>query len=409
MSLSTGDTGVESADGAAPLGERPTATSQVTGAPRSPILAADADPRRLVAQVVDGLRAGRAVAVLDARWPHALRAAASRLVHEATVAPRDLVVFTSGSSGWPRAVHRTSASWLASADALTRLLEPGADDLVWFPGHPTATAVLYAAWHAHLIDLPVRYAGESRADATIVHAPPSLVPGLLRDRVEGRLSRLRLIVAAGDRVGPQLGARCRAVGVRLIAYYGAAELSFVALADDDRPGYRPFPGVELDVRDGLLWSRSAYRAIGYLGQATGPLRVDADGWACVGDRARLLESGRVEVLGRADQAVTVSGHTVLVEDVEAALRAVPGVDDAVVVGLADPVHGQRLAGLWTGASSADVASVRGELPAPARPRVLRHVTQLPRLAGGKSDRAAARRLLADGRRGGVATDPDALR
>lgn len=151
---------------------------------------------------------------------------------------------------------------------------------------------------------------------------------------------------------------CAARGLRLLAYYGAAELSFVGIGGSagDEAGqgsagpYRAFPGVQVDIRDGLLWSRSDYQAFGYLGDAprsetaagagtpagghgssadgspprrTGPLRRAAGGWASVGDAARWVGPGRFEILGRADGAVTVAGHTILLEEVEDALRAHP--------------------------------------------------------------------------------------
>lgn len=378
----------------------PAAAAHAVGAA---VVVEERAPRRLFDAFQRALREGRPVAVLDGRWPPPLRAQARELVARAQgLRPRDLVVFTSGSGGRPRAVHRGLASWTDSIEPFAQILDLRADDVTWLPGHPVATASLFAAWHAQRLGLPARFAGEERRDATVVHAVPSLVPGLLRARREGGLPRLRLVVTVGDRVPDSLAAQCAAHGVRLVAYYGAAELAFVAIRDDDRPGYRPFPGVELAVRDGLLWSRSPYQAHGYLDAADpgsgrgGPLRRDADGWASVGDHARIVESDRsgprVEILGRADAAVTVSGHTVLVEDVEAVLREVEGVDDVVVTGVPDRVHGQRLVALWSGSATAPLARAAATLPTPARPRSRHHVAELPRTSFGKPDRAAARRL-----------------
>ena len=403
----------------------------VIGRPRAwrpaPVLVQESDPRALLEAVLSAHERGRAVAVLDAGWPQSMSVAAhTRLAAAASrLGGDDLVVFTSGSGGRPRAVHRSWESWRASVEPLARLLGLGGDDVTWLPGHPAATAPLYAAWHATQLGLPVRFAGEPHADATVVHAPPTLVPRVLRARQAGELPALRLVVTAGDRVPAALTGWCADAGVRLVSYYGAAELSFVAVRDDDRPGYRGFPGVELDVRDGLLWSRSPYQAHGYL-DALGPtqaaaLRRSADGWASVGDVARwVLPSApsapsapsvpsegaghRVEILGRADQAITVSGHTALVEDIEHAFTGLPGVDELVVVGVPDRVHGARIVALWSGDPAAtppaepptepstDFARAAAALPAPARPRSWLRVDSLPHTGAGKPDRAAAREL-----------------
>ena len=76
------------------------------------LVADDRDPARLGARVLAALRAGPdgdgpgAAAVLDGRWPTATQAAAREALarHAGQLAPDDLVVFTSGSSGTPRAV-----------------------------------------------------------------------------------------------------------------------------------------------------------------------------------------------------------------------------------------------------------------------------------------------------------------
>ncbi len=382
----------------------------------TPVVVDAANPRDLVDGVVRALDAGRAVAVLDARWP-AVRVEAARAQarqHAADLSPHDLVVFTSGTGGRPRAVHRTLASWQASAQALSTLLGLCSQDVTWLPGHPAATLSLYAAWHALQGASTVRFAGEDAADATIVHAVPSLVPGILAARAAGRQPRLRVLVTVGDRVPARLHGRCVELGLRLVAYYGAAELSFVAVAADETRGYRPFPGVELDIREGMLWSRSEYQALGYLGDPGarhGPLRRTPDGWACVGDRARWTGEGLVEILGRAGEAVTVAGHTVVVEEVEGVLREHDDVEDVLVVGLPDRVHGQRLVALWTGGALAppavggrpdqdgpalrrptEEAAIVAALPSPARPRRWINVARLPRTAAGKPDRVAARAL-----------------
>ena len=96
-------------------------------------------------------------------------------------------------------------------------------------------------------------------------------------------------MVAGDRLPVALHDRAVAAGARVHHYYGAAELSFVAWgahADD----LRPFPGVEVAVRDGEVWVRSPYVCSGYDG-SPGPLRVDPDGFATVGDRGGSSTAG----------------------------------------------------------------------------------------------------------------------
>ena len=117
----------------------------VSGRPRGsrlgPVLVQETDPRALLEAVLRAQECGRAVVVLDAGWPQPLRTAARELLAASNLQPGgdDLVVFTSGSGGRPRAVHRSWESWRASVEPLARLLELADGDVTWLPGHPAAT------------------------------------------------------------------------------------------------------------------------------------------------------------------------------------------------------------------------------------------------------------------------------
>jgi acyl-CoA synthetase (AMP-forming)/AMP-acid ligase II len=206
------------------------------------------------------------------------------------------------------------------------------------------------------------------------------------------MSGLTLTVA-GESLGASLRDRAVAAGAAVRHYYGAAELSFVAwgtCADD----LRAFPGVEVDVRGGEIWARSRFLADGYDG-APGALRRDGDGFATVGDRGR-LEDDRLVVLGRGDDAVTTGGATVLLADVEAALRPVVR-GDVAVLGLPHASLGGVVAAVLTDPD--DLASAHGAaqaLSAEQRPRLWFHRDRLPVGESGKTDRAAlAREASAD--------------
>jgi acyl-CoA synthetase (AMP-forming)/AMP-acid ligase II len=218
-------------------------------------------------------------------------------------------------------------------------------------------------------------------------------------------------------------------------YYGAAELSFVAWGLD-REDLRPFPGVEIEVRADEIWVRSPYLAAGYLrtsptprlppaapsirtldgsdsdtpvsdvatphlpegggaggpsaaGPGAGPLRIDPDGFATVGDRGR-LEGDRLVVGGR-PEAITTGGVTVLIADVERRIRpAVRG--GLAVVGAPHPTLGAVVVGVVT--DEADLGPARHaaiDLGA-GRPRRWYVRGDFPLTPSGKVDRA---RLAAD--------------
>ena len=87
-----------------------------------------------------------------------------------------------------------------------------------------------------------------------------------------------------------------------------------------------------------MWARSPYVSTGYAAGQDGPLRTAPDGWVSVGDRGTLTADGVLLVAGRGTDAVTTAGATVLVAEVEQALRRA-GSGDVVVVGRPAPPPG----------------------------------------------------------------------
>lgn len=305
--------------------------------------------------------------------------AAVLAAHDAGV---PLLLRTSGSSARPRAVRRSTASWFDSFPVVAALTSLDADSLLWVPGPPAGSMNLFAAVLARAVG--AERAGR-REEATHAHLTPTALRRVL-ERGHG-LDGVQVTVA-GDRLDRGLHDRAVAAGATVTHYYGAAELSFVAWgahAED----LRPFPGAQVVARDGVLWVRSPYLA---------EVAVDDDGFATVGDRGELCPDGRVVVRGRGDAGVVTGGVTVVVADVEAALR--PGVaGDLVVVGVPHPDLGEVVAAVLTDATQVGVAHAlaRSELAETHRPRLWFVTDTLPRTVAGKTDRGGVRDLAASGR------------
>jgi long-chain acyl-CoA synthetase len=373
------------------------------------------DQRRLYDAVSLAVRTGDAFAVLDPGWPHFFLGMATGQVRDAVsdglVLDRDMVVFSSGSTGRPRGIVRTIESWQASVASFSEISGITAEDSVWLPGPLWSSLFLFGAFHAGAVGATVAFQDDEPAGATALHCVPSQLPGLLQRAEAGGLPAVRRVVVAGDHCSAELWQRCEAAGWQVVEYYGASELSFVAWRDRDGP-FRAFPGVETELRaetgmraetrlstvteptQGVLWARSRYLADGYLSaQTDGPLRFDPHGWATVSDLARVVPGG-LEVLGRGDSAVTSGGHTVIVEEVERLLQGLPGVDEVAVLGVPHPRLGQLLTAVVVGSAVDGTlrAAVAG-MPAPSRPRRWLHAGALPRTSGGKLRREVLPELV----------------
>ncbi|HEX8437373.1 amino acid adenylation domain-containing protein, partial [Archangium sp.] len=114
-----------------------------------------------------------------------------------------------------------------------------------------------------------------------------------------------------------------------------------------------------------------------------------------GDRARWLADGRVEFLGRADFQVKIRGFRVELGEIEATLRVLPSVKEAVVLALGETSDTRRLVAYLTGqagAASVEVEAVRRglreRLPEYMVPSAFVALDALPLTPNGKLDRKA---------------------
>jgi long-chain acyl-CoA synthetase len=374
------------------------------------------DPARLVTAVLDVRTAGGIPLVGDDRWTPEQWARVRRSVADAPRRP-DLAwaALTSGSTGAPRIVVRTAESWSASFPAIDSLLELRPDDVVYLPAPPASSLSLFSIAHAHAMDvtlaLPSAHAvtGRDFAEATVLHGTPRALRSVVEAVDGGTPHRLRVALVGGSDLDPALRERAEGHGIRVIAYYGAAELSFVAVDDGD--GLRPFPGVEVETRAGVLWVRSPFVSSGYVG-GDGPFRRDDQGWCTVGDLAEHA-NGRIVLRGRADGAILTAAATVIPSEVEAVLRGIDGVGDAIVFGMPNAGVGALVSAVIEPEPSRPlpaIASVRAQAASSLTlthvPRRWFGVGELPRTVTGKAARAEiVRRVLA----GEVASLDDSVR
>ncbi|AIJ22883.1 class I adenylate-forming enzyme family protein [Amycolatopsis methanolica] len=305
---------------------------------------------------------------------------------------------TSGSSGSPKVLVRTRDSWLRSFAALGPLPGP-----VLIPGPLSSSLFLFGALHARWCARPVvtlpRWDAEAaaRTEAATVHLVPAMLSALLAvlERRGGRCA-LRTVVCGGAHVGDELRDRFARVlpEAELIEYYGSAEHSLIAIRRG-AGGLRPVPGVELDVRDGVLWVRSPLACAGQL--RDGDLRAAGD-WTTVGDLVEFDASGALVVRGRAGAVLSSGGRLVPAEEVEAVLRTVPGVVDVLVTGTPHPRLGELVTAVVEGSPRpGELRAVARDRLSPAnRPRRWLAVESLPRTASGKPARALVTAGLADG-------------
>ena len=153
--------------------------------------------------------------------------------------------------------------------------------------------------------------------------------------------------------------------------------------------------------EGEIAVRSRYLAAGYLNdpqQTTARFAPDPDGGDeriyYTGDMGRITKDGLVEFLGRKDFRIKVRGYTIELEAVDAALKALPGTQDAVAAVQTLPSGNKRLVGYLVPKEGQDVSfkTIRQDLaktlPFHMIPSVFLTIDALPSTPTDKVDRKA---------------------
>jgi long-chain acyl-CoA synthetase len=333
-----------------------------------------------------------------------------------------VVKLTSGSTGAPRGIAASSEALLADDAALTLTMGLSAADrlLTAIPlshSYGLASLALPALARGTVLVIPEAasvydpFVTAARTGATFFPTVPAYLDALARmGDPPPRPESLRLVITAGAPLAAATSARFRETfGLPVHVFYGSSECGGICYDREGGAAERgtvgaPVEGVRITLEPmdegpcggGRVVVESPAVSTGYLPEPDERL---ADGRFRAGDLA-VWQKGELALRGRVDDLVNIKGKKVNPREVEAILTGLPGVDEAVVLGV--PIEGRgeilravvacRAGNLTT---SEVVAWCRGHLSAHKVPRSVILLEALPRNARGKLDRAA---LLALGTR-----------
>jgi O-succinylbenzoic acid--CoA ligase len=318
------------------------------------------------------------------------------------------VVFTSGTTGEPKAAVLARASLIASAAASAANLG-WRDDDCWLLAMPIArvgglsilTRSLIARRAVALVPgfdaaaLP-RWIEQHRV--TLASLVPAMLDRVLEAHPHWRPPRsLRAVLIGGAAAPTRLLERAARRSVPIVITYGCTETCsqvtatpYASRFDAARCGAgRPLPGAELRMVDGRIEVRGPMRMHGYAGEVP----LDPQAWFDTGDVGAIDDQGYLHVGGRADERIVTGGDNVDPAEVERVLEAFAGVAAAAVFGVADATWGQVVAAALVphgrGLDEEALAAFLRERLSPHKcPRRICVVPALPHTAAGKLDRAA---------------------
>jgi len=337
-----------------------------------------------------------------------------------------LILFTSGTTGDPKAVRLTGGNLVASAigSAFRLGVTPADRWLCCLPMYhmgglaPAIRSVLYGT------ELLVQPAFDAARTATILQdegvTGVSLVPTQLTRLLDAGVDpdRLRTILLGGAPAPGRLLDRAREAGLPVYPTYGLTETaSQVTTArpaeTEEYPGTvgQPLLGTTVRiVEEGQLLEPGERGEIVVDGPTVSPGYLDESNtaeafsvWGLhTGDIGYRDEEGRLWVLGRRDETIITGGELVSPTDVAESLQDAPGATDAAVLGLDDPEWGERVgAVVAVGEEAFDAAAIREQvieycrenLAGYKRPKTIAIAAEIPRTHSGTVDRDRVRELL----------------
>lgn len=328
---------------------------------------------------------------------------------------RFCLLFTSGTTGQPKAVQLSLGNFCHSASSSAVRLGVHPDDnwLCTLPLYHVGglSILLRSCLYGTAVTLyqgfdvwAVKAALES-GDITLV----SLVPTQLYRLLEAGLSphpRLRLVLLGGAAAGEDVLLQASARGLPVATTYGLTEAcSQVATALPNELAKKPgtvgkpllFTRVRVlddagnDVAPGIIGTvfiKGPQLMLGYLGATA---RTHGNGWFDTGDLGYFDAEGDLFIVQRRRDLIVSGGENVYPAEVEAVLRQHEDVLEVSVLGASDPEWGQRVAAAIVLREGKDAQHIEGELEqlclaklaAYKRPRVYAFLSALPLTPSGK--------------------------
>lgn len=350
-----------------------------------------------------------------------------------------LVIFTSGSTGTPKGVVVAHDAFYGKLEQIDSLLAFGPGERSLLVLNITFSFGLWislltllkggtlvmqekfepAVFLQTVLDERITRVGMVPTMMRVLFSSPELMSGI--DAVVNA-AVLRQIMIGGESLGPSLAHTIRQSfsSAELIDIYGLTETAtcdFFSFPRDYaiHPGCigRVSPNVQYRIVGlngaalpsgsvGELQLRTPYLMNGYLDEPATTAAAFSDGWFRTGDLARTVGDEMVELMGRSKEIISRGGNKVTPVEIEQVLCGHADIVAAMVVGVADPVLGERIHALLVirNGTSVDASMLKqflgDKLERFKQPDAYYIHDELPLGRTGKADRGLLKSMIASG-------------
>ena len=300
-------------------------------------------------------------------------------------------VKTSGSTFASKILRRTFDSWVDFFPTQNKIFRVDADSKVFMHGSldftgnlNTLLAILHAGGSVVTTD---KFAPKTWLElighATNVYLVPAklilLTTGKPLDNVRSIFTGSQILTKSQS-----LALMKKFPNAEIFLYYGSSEQSFITYkkisaenaADIQNLG-KPFDGVKIFIRDGLIYVDTPYHVKGI------------DNPSTVGDAGRIVD-GDLIFIGRGEDFINRGGVKIYASAVEGKLTALDGVEAAAVVKVGDKIRGENFIAYVVGSVGKKI--IRQALTPAESPKEIIFVESLPLNASGKINKKSLEQL-----------------
>jgi o-succinylbenzoate---CoA ligase len=303
-----------------------------------------------------------------------------------------LIVESSGSTGVPKRIELSPAALRHSAAASAKRLGGEGQWLLALPVNFIAGAnVLFRSVIADTqpilmntqlpftVEAFVRGASlmeEGNRFTSLVPAQLAKLTAAAREDafVFSTLRKFTAILVGGQNPNMADVLELRAKGINVVISYGMTETSGGCVYDGV-----PLDGVNVNLQAGLV-------------EISGPVLANGLGESFLTSDIGEWVNDRLEILGRADRVIISGGLKLSLDHFEQRAMELVGIEELVAVAL-DSELGQSVGVAYVGSESVDFGTLAESISLAAKPKRVVRVPSIPKLASGKPDLLAIRRVL----------------
>lgn len=330
------------------------------------------------------------------------------------------MLFTSGTTGKPKATPYTHANHIWNITAVSELWQWTAADtlLISLPlshWHGLTMGLSGALYHGNTIYLQERFDPQATLEtlsqghiSLFMHVP--IAYALITQHQPTKkydLSPVRLCVSGSSYLPPAIWQAFKdQYGQAILERYGASEMGLLTsnTLASRQPGVvgKPLPDVRIRIeQDGEIAMRSPGLFPGYYHNPEATAQnTTPDGWWLSGDIGEFDDAGNLKLKGRVQEKIKKFGYTIYPRDVEWAMLKHPLVTDIVVVGIQNQGlnhMSDKMVYFVVSSASQDslLAYCKQNLPSFWRPDQIVVLDEIPKSRAGKPKIAELRHRLGE--------------